>query len=356
MSSGKNLRNGWLVVLGLVAFYAGLIRPHESSRGVNNSKAAGLSVDSSTVGRVRGARGEDLFDRRGTSPYVSGVVGGVPGGIANSQVGSLRRAAYLSLPASPIASQDADKSGSNENDEDRKVVRTSYLELVVARPEEAAEKIRGLASRCGGFLVTSEMRGDRHVSGASLTIRVPAVRYEEVRAGIRKLARRVESEKIEAQDVTRQYVDRAANLRNLRAEESQYLAILKQAKTVKDTLDVSEKLSAVLGQIEQQQAEFAALSKQTETVAIQVTLGTEVEARIFGMDWRPLYQVKMALRDGLDGVASYASTMTAVLFLLPAVALWLATLAAGGAITWRLLRWVAKRWFGWRRTEIPAQG
>ena len=124
---------------------------------------------------------------------------------------------------------------------------------------------------------------------------------------------------------------------------------------MKDTLDVSEKLSAVRGQIEQQQAEFAALSKQTETVAIQVTLGTEVEARIFGLDWRPLYQVKMALRDGLDGVASYASTMTAVLFLLPAVALWLATLAAGGAITWRLLRWVARRWFGWTKTETPVQ-
>jgi len=61
---------------------------------------------------------------------------------------------------------------------------------------------------------------------------------------------------------------------------------------VKDTLDVSEKLSAVRGQIEQQQAEFAALSKQTETVAIQITLGTGVEARIFGLDWRPLYQAK----------------------------------------------------------------
>jgi len=180
--------------------------------------------------------------------------------------------AYLSLPATSIASRDADKSGSNENDEDRKVVRTSYLELVVAKPEDAAQKIRGLASRCGGFLVTSEMRGDRHVSGASLTIRVPAVRYEEVRAEIRKLARHVESEKIEAQDVTRQYVDQAANLRNLRAEESQYLAILKQAKTVKDTLDVSEKLSAVRGQIEQQQAEFATLSKQVETVALTLPL------------------------------------------------------------------------------------
>ena len=46
--------------------------------------------------------------------------------------------------------------------------------------------------------------------------------------------------------------------RNLKAEEQQYLLILKQAKTVKDKLDVSEKLSDVRGQTEQQQAEFNA--------------------------------------------------------------------------------------------------
>jgi hypothetical protein len=91
-------------------------------------------------------------------------------------------------------------------------------------------------------------------------------------------------------------------------------------------------------------------------VAINVTLSTEVEARVFGLNWRPLYQIKMALRDGLDGVGTYASTMTAVLFFLPTVALWLVTLAAGGAIAWNLLRWVARRWFGWRGTEAAVHG
>src|SRR5690348_17177408 len=103
----------------------------------------------------------------------------------------------------------------------------------------------------------------------------PAGRFERARAEILKLGLRVENERMEAQDVTRQYVDQAANLRNLRAEEAQYLMILKQSRTVKDTLDVSEKLSAVRGQIEQQQAEFDALSKQIETVAINILLRAE---------------------------------------------------------------------------------
>jgi len=52
----------------------------------------------------------------------------------------------------------------------------------------------------------------------------------------------------------------------------------------------------VRGQIEQQQAEFDVLSEQIETVGITVSLGTEAEARVFGLNWRPLYQTKLAFR------------------------------------------------------------
>jgi uncharacterized protein DUF4349 len=247
-----------------------------------------------------------------------------------------------------VETEDADK--------DRKIVRTSSLELVVAKPAKAAEKIRELAERVGGFLVSSEIREDQDINGGSVTIRVAAARFEDARSEIRKLGLRVESERIEAQDVTRQYVDQDANLRNLWAEEVQYLAILKQAKTVKDTLEVSEKLSAVRGQIEQQKAEFDALSKQIETVAITVSLRAVAEARVFGLNWHPLYQAKLALRDGLDGVATYVSTMIAVVFFLPTIILWLVTIVIVCAVGWKTLRWVGLRFFGWKPAAVPMEG
>jgi hypothetical protein len=237
---------------------------------------------------------------------------------------------------------------------DRKIVRTGSLEMVVQRPAEAAEKIRTLAEGAGGFLVSSEIRGEQDATGGSLTIRVPAAQFEQVRAEIRKLGLRVESEKIEAQDVTRQYVDQEANLRNLRAEEVQYLSILKQAHTVKDTLEVSEKLSEVRGQIEQQLAEFDALSKQIETVAIAVSLRAQAEAQVFGLHWRPLYQMKLAFRDGLDGVADYASAMTAIVFYLPAVILWLGTILVAAAVAWRVVRWAGRRMFNKPSPSVAA--
>jgi hypothetical protein len=233
----------------------------------------------------------------------------------------------------------------------RKIIRTSSIEMVVLHPAEVAEKITSLAEGLGGYLVSADGGGQNATAGM-LTIRVPAARFEEARAEIRKLGLRIESEKVDAQDVSRQYVDQDANLRNLRAEEAGYLMILKQASTVKDMLAVTQRLSEVRGQIEQQQAEFNALSRQVETVALKISLRTEAEAQVSGLNWRPGYQLKTALRDGLESLATYATAMTTILFYLPAVLLWVGTLVIGTAIGWRLLRWVGRRWFGWTEAAL----
>jgi hypothetical protein len=324
LRSGKNLQIAWVITAVVVAFYAGFIRPQDREFGINSSRGVALQAAqrSEPLGLLRQRR-------------VAGIVAGIP----DADKAMMRSAKFVAGRESVSNSGDADA--------DRKMVRTATLEMLVQHPEDTAEKIRALAEREGGFLVSSEVRGQEYAVGGTLTIRVPAEKFDSVRDEIRKLSLRVESERIEAQDVTRQYADQEANLRNLRAEEQQYLLILKQARTVKDTLEVSEKLGQIRGQIEQQQAEFNALSKQIETVAITVNLRAEAEAQVLGLNWRPLYKIKTAFRDGLDGLANYFSAITAFAFFLPTILLWAATIAVGGAVAWRILRWVARRWFGW---------
>jgi hypothetical protein len=345
--SGRSVKVAGLVMAGLLGLYLGGIRHIELSRLHYMESRTGLATADRAEPIAYWQHG--IARARTASRAVAGVVGGVPGGIAESKEGGLQAAALLSSePSSPRPSTDAST--------DRKIVRTSSLELIVQHPAETTEKIRALAEAMGGFLVSSETHGGQDAS--SLTIRVPASRFEEARAEIRKLGLRIENEKIEAQDVTRQYVDQDASLRNLRAQETQYLAIMKRAYTVKETLEVSEKLSEVRGQIEQQQAEFDALSKQIETVAITISLRAEAEAQVFGLHWRPLYQLKLALRDGLDGIADYGVAMTSVVFYLPTVLLWLGTILLGAALGWRILRWAGRRLFGWHSAPqtVPQQG
>jgi Domain of unknown function (DUF4349) len=335
--SPKWFKAAALAAAGVAALYVGALQPLRTARGIAEQRATGLAANGSMQFYQGGA-----FDRLTSSHnprIVGGVIGGVPGGVNEGKILPLAMVAESAPPPPPPPVPD----------DSRKMVRTDSLDLVVKHPAEAAERIGQLVTRLGGFLVTSEVSGDPDLPSASLTIRVPAARFEEARTEIRKLGLRVESERVEAQDVTRQYVDQEAHLRNLRAEEQQYLLILKRAATVKDTLEVSDKLGEVRGDIEQQQAEFEALSKQVETVALTVSLHAEADTQVLGLHWRPLYRLKVAARDGLDGLGDYVGTMTAVAFYLPAILLWLGTILTAAAIGWRVLRWAARMIFATRK-------
>jgi hypothetical protein len=334
--SRKALQTGWLITAGVVAFYLGVIQPRDQARGIAKERGTGLASVSEGVGWEP----ISLWHQTSILPHLARSV-------------SLDRAVVSS--ASLMTFSGGGGGGAEGTSEERKLVRTAALGLIVKTPAETAEKIIQIAQGAGGFLVTSNVNGGADATSASLTIRVPAEKFDEVRAQIRKLGLRMENESIEAQDVTKQYVDQEARLRNLRAEEQQYLGILRKAATVKETLEVSDKLNEVRGSIEEKQAEFEALSKQVETVAINITLRAEADAQVFGLNWRPLYQLKIAAREGLGGLGDYAASMTAFVFYLPTVLLWLFTILAGAAIGWRLLRWAAKVFFGFTPKAVREQ-
>jgi molecular chaperone GrpE (heat shock protein) len=324
--SRKQLKIGWLITASLVAMYVGAIQPMEGVRGISSQRAVGLAT--SEWEPIALWQSSSMWPRTQPMKSKKGVIGGIPGGHSF-------RAVSTGAPG---------KSSGLAN-EDRKTVRSSSMEVVAKNPRDSSETIRQLAERAGGFLVSSDFYGSQQASSAALQIRVPENKFEEVRAEIRKLGLRVESEKLQSEDVTKQYVDEAARLRNLHAQETQYLGILKQAKTVKDTLEVSDQLNRIRQEIEQQQAEFEALSKQVETVALTIALRAEADARVFGLNWRPLYQLKLAARQGLESLGDYASAMGSFLFYLPTVLLWLATILIGAAIGWRILRWSGRLLF-----------
>ena len=327
------LKTGWLITAGVVALNLGLIQPRDQARGIASEKASGLAAVSGGVGwePISLWRQTSILPHLRSEAYLQkGILGGVSVDVA---------------PVSLMTFSGGRAGGEKGTSEDRKLVRTESLGLIVKTPAETAEKIVQIAQGAGGFLVTSNVNGGADATSALLNIRVPADKFGEVRAQIRKLSSRVESESIDAQDVTKQYVDQEARLGNLRAQEQQYLGVLRKAATVKDTLEVSDKLNEVRGAIEERQAEFEALSKQVETVAINVTLRAEADAQVFGLNWRPLYQLKIAAREGLAGFGEYAASMTVFVFYLPTILLWLFTILAGAAVGWRTLKWAARRLF-----------
>jgi hypothetical protein len=249
-----------------------------------------------------------------------------------------------------MASPDAAESAS-----DRQIIRTANMSIIARQPSDVLDRIRAMSEDMGGFVVKSNLSGMRDAArSANIEVRVPAARLDEARVEVRKLAVAVEADTTAARDVTHHYVDQQAHLRNLRAQEEQYLAILKRAGSVKDVLNVTEKLTETRGAIETLEAEIKSMEREVAMSLLAVSVVAEQEAQVLGIRWRPLYQIKLSVRSALEGIADYAASMVSLVMYAPVILLWVLTAFVIAKLGWKLLRALARLFFP--NVRLPGRG
>lgn len=183
--------------------------------------------------------------------------------------------------------------------EDRLIIRTASFSIVSSNVQAAVDQLTNFATTNGGFITNVNITNIERAPYATVNFRIPADRFEETRQLIRSLGIKTVSEQVTGQDVTEQYVDTEARLKNLRASEEQFLAIMKQTVKVEDVLKVQQQLERVRGQIEQSQGRLQYLERSAKLATFVVTISSDEEDLpiIDPVDrWRPLAIAKEALR------------------------------------------------------------
>ena len=184
---------------------------------------------------------------------------------------------------------------------ERKIIRTATLELEVEAVGAAVQEVENIAVAAGGFVSRSsvfieeplelgEENGfsPRRTQTATVTIRVPAEVYASVMRQLRGIAEEVRSEISEASEVTEEYTDLQARLRNLEATEAGYLELLTKAEEIADILIVQDRINSVRLEIEQVQGRINLLDSLTDlaTITVQLTLPlAPVEEPDGGQGW-----------------------------------------------------------------------
>ncbi len=233
---------------------------------------------------------------------------------------------------------------------DKKLIHNADLGLMVVDVRAAAEEIRRLTELNHGEIDKLEIA---ETSGgflsATLVVRVPASGLKNALAAFRKVAVRTEREQVGTRDVTREFYDNEAHMRNLRAGEQQYLAIMKQAHTVKDTLEVSEKLSDVRDRIERLQTQVQLLTHDIDMSVVTIALMQESDAQVFGMRWRPPYNAKIAASELVVGLGEWLDWVVAISIKLPLIVLWATTM---GGILWAVWKVGRLAWLGFLKPRV----
>jgi hypothetical protein len=180
-----------------------------------------------------------------------------------------------------------------EPTEERKIVKTGYITLEVEDIAASMDKVANMADEMGGYVVSSDKREYETGVSGSIRIRVPSQRFEEAFERLRQFAVAVPYENTEAKDVTEEYVDLEARLRNLEATEAQYLALLEKAEEVEDMLMVQRELSNVREEIERIEGRMLYLERTSDMALIEINLQ---ETKGLAAPWSASSALKTAVR------------------------------------------------------------
>lgn len=143
------------------------------------------------------------------------------------------------------------------------VIKTADLRIKIGSDalQDALDDAIAIANREGGFVVSSEVNDDEQ-GHASLVVRVPADRFEQTLADLGDLGD-VERESVAGEDVSQEFIDLEARLRNASAQEAVLLRLMDRSQTIADTIRVQRVLQQVQLEIERLRGRIRFLEDRT---------------------------------------------------------------------------------------------
>lgn len=171
----------------------------------------------------------------------------------------------------------------------RMIIYNGEIALVVQDTVASQEKITTLASGWGGYISNaSSYAYEGGLRRITLTLRVPAEKFNEAMAALRAMALEISSESIGSEDVTQEYVDLESRLAALEAKAARLEELMEQAEDTEAVLAVYEQLSATQQEIEQTKGRMRYLKRTAAMATITVTLTPdELSQPIEIAGWRP---------------------------------------------------------------------
>jgi len=230
---------------------------------------------------------------------------------------------------------EGDNGGDKRPNIDRKIITNAEVFLILEDLDSGEKQLKDLITKNGGLIANSDLRGTSGSQRAGhWKIRIPVANFDAFKAKVEKIGN-LERSSTNSSDVTEDFYDVEARLKNKKIEETRLIQHLeKSTAKLSDILEVEKELSRVRGEIEQMQGRINMLNNLTSLTTIDVSL-REVKnyvpptAASFGDD------VNRTLSGSWSGLVNTGRKFTlSLVSLLP----WIPLLAIIGYLAYLILR------------------
>jgi hypothetical protein len=180
----------------------------------------------------------------------------------------------------------------------RMIVRTGNASLEVDSLELGLAALRRLAGSVGGYVANTSIQGGREqLRQATLEVKVPADRFDELAGGLEPVGR-LEFVDVTAEDVGEEFVDLTARAANARRLEERLIDLLgTRTGRLQDVLSVERELARVREEIERMDGRLRYLRTRAALSTLSISLhepppivggnpGVSLVAEAFRQAWR----------------------------------------------------------------------
>jgi hypothetical protein len=240
--------------------------------------------------------------------------------------------------ASMALAEQVGKSLPTEATIERKIVYTADVDLVVEDFEATPDKVETLARQFDAYVASSAVTGSPgSPRRGEWKIRVPVEHFEAFLAAARELGE-IQSVSVDSQDVTEEFYDVEARIRNKKAEEARLLKLLEDATgELEDILAVERELSRVREEIERVEGRLRVLKDLTSLTTVTLTV-REIKDYVPAEGASYTTRVRRGFEASIAALVSTAQGLSiVVIVLLP----WLGVLLVLGItplVVWRIAR------------------
>jgi hypothetical protein len=155
-----------------------------------------------------------------------------------------------------------------------RVIRTAQIAVEVKNGsfDGTLDKLFTISTSLGGYISgTAAIADTGALRTGTITFQVPTDKFNEAISQVRALGT-VQNLAIGGQDVSAQYVDLQARLKNAEAQHDAMLALLGQAKTVPDIIAIQNQLGQITAQIEQLKGQISYYDHATSFSTVSVSV------------------------------------------------------------------------------------
>jgi hypothetical protein len=155
----------------------------------------------------------------------------------------------------------------------RLFVRTGQASIEVDSLEPAMAELRRIVQRAGGFVADASVQSGRNqLRQATLELKVPSIRFDELTEGLQPLGR-LEFVNVGAEDVSEEFVDLTARAANGHRLEDRLVELLRtRTGKLQDVLSVERELARVREEIERMEGRLRFLKASAQLSTLSVSL------------------------------------------------------------------------------------